>query len=244
MLRIFCDFDGTICTQDSLQTMLHRYAAPQWLEIEDAWNSGQIDTQTCLRKQASLMKFGDQEILQLATHSQLTPGFIHLERWCRQYGIPLVILSDGLSVLLSAILKKHRLEHLPMFSNHATQQGGQWTITFPHTNPSHPDCAVCKGALIQRLCQTNDHVVYFGDGRSDRCAVHHATHIFAKDSLATYCDGAQLRYTPWRDFYYPLQQLKRLYGGSEQLAQSTLPLSPAKHSLNTREHYERLIDLK
>ena len=39
-LQIFCDFDGTITQEDTLNKFLRVYADKKWLELEEEWISG------------------------------------------------------------------------------------------------------------------------------------------------------------------------------------------------------------
>ena len=39
-LQIFCDFDGTITKEDTLNKFLRVYADKKWLELEEEWISG------------------------------------------------------------------------------------------------------------------------------------------------------------------------------------------------------------
>jgi len=40
---IYCDFDGTISTEDITDTLLDTFGMPGWQELEQRWVAGEID---------------------------------------------------------------------------------------------------------------------------------------------------------------------------------------------------------
>jgi 2-hydroxy-3-keto-5-methylthiopentenyl-1-phosphate phosphatase len=67
----------------------------------------------------------------------------------------------------------------------------------------------CKCAVAQRLAVTaGGPVVLIGDGRSDMCLAGRADYVFAKGSLARYCDAEAIPYTEFQTFVDLLEVVK------------------------------------
>ena len=48
---IFCDFDGTITINDTVDHLLSIFADKNWINIEESWKNGEIGSKECLKKQ-------------------------------------------------------------------------------------------------------------------------------------------------------------------------------------------------
>ena len=48
---IFCDFDGTITINDTVDHLLSIFADKNWITIEESWKNGEIGSKECLKKQ-------------------------------------------------------------------------------------------------------------------------------------------------------------------------------------------------
>lgn len=48
--QFFCDFDGTITKEDTLNKFLRVYAKTDWLEVEEKWMNGAIGSKQCIEE--------------------------------------------------------------------------------------------------------------------------------------------------------------------------------------------------
>jgi HAD superfamily phosphoserine phosphatase-like hydrolase len=60
---IFCDFDGTITKEDTIDKLLENYANSNWIEIENLWKSRQIGSKECLKRQIDCIDYFTAEML-------------------------------------------------------------------------------------------------------------------------------------------------------------------------------------
>ena len=127
MLQLFCDFDGTVCQQDTLQWLLERHAPPHWLRLEQAWREGRLATQECLQQQLALIT--------------LTPGFTEFDAWRKSQGLPLTLLSDGMEPVIRAVLAHHGISQVTLCANQWQLEARPQQVRFPFAHAAHPACA-------------------------------------------------------------------------------------------------------
>lgn len=210
MLQLFSDFDGTICEQDTLQLLLQHHASREWWILEQAWRSGRLSTRECLSAQISLLHCTPRQREQIIRGTTLTPGFKEFNLWRQAQGLPLTILSDGLEPVIQAVLQWHGIDNVTVMANQVDFMQPPLQITFPHANPEHADCAMCKGSVLRKARQPGSVRVYIGDGLSDRCAAPEADLLFAKSTLALHCKESRIAFHPWHSFEDIQRYLQRL----------------------------------
>jgi len=197
--EVFCDFDGTITYPDATDAVLETFALPTWREWEDRWVSGKITSQECLSRQVELIRTDRETLVRFAAGLPIDEGLVGLDRQCTEHGLPLIIVSDGLDLLIEAILRRHDLLHIPVFSNHLFwTESGIPSLSFPF---SMPECrslsGTCKCALTQISGNSSSQIIYIGDGQSDRCVSGNVRILFAKGTLRTWCESRGIPYQPF-----------------------------------------------
>jgi 2-hydroxy-3-keto-5-methylthiopentenyl-1-phosphate phosphatase len=112
--------------------VLETFALPAWREWEQRWVRGEISSQQCLSQQVALIQADQETLVQFAADLSVDEGIIALGRQWAKYGVPLTIVSDGIDVLIEAVLRHHGLLHLPVFSNHLRwDEKGVPSLRFP-----------------------------------------------------------------------------------------------------------------
>ena len=184
---------------DGTDAVLERFASPEWRDWEALWNLGEISSQTCLSRQIELIKASPEEVLEFAAQLPLDEGIIALDRLCRAYNHPLTILSDGLDLVVRAVLRRHGLLHIPVFTNRLYfNKGGVPTMSYPY---AMRDCSrnagTCKCAHVKRPPEQTGPTVYIGDGRSDFCVSAKVDILFAKGDLRSWCAREKIAHHPF-----------------------------------------------
>ena len=183
---VVCDFDGTISTVDVTDCLLEAYADPEWLAIEAEWKSGDIGSWECLDRQLAVLRATQVEIEALADTISIDPHFKEFAEFCARSAIPLVIVSDGLDGIITRILHRHGLGHLPVYANSFLTFGAnQHRLVSPYRNA---DCSsragTCKCEVIADVVADRpDRVLFVGDGQSDFCAAARMADAVAAKSL-------------------------------------------------------------
>ena len=198
-MQIFCDFDGTISIQDTTDVILSRFADPAWETIEEEWSRGEIGSAECMRKQIPLIRATKQELNAALDEMPIDPAFPEFVRFCEQLAAPLTVISDGVDYFINRILTRYQLGHLPIIANTLSiDSDGSYRLACPHTNQS---CAAAAGVCKCRQIGSRTGLrVFVGDGRSDYCAADSADVLFAKSSLATYCEQKSIAYIAYENF--------------------------------------------
>jgi 2-hydroxy-3-keto-5-methylthiopentenyl-1-phosphate phosphatase len=188
--EVFCDFDGTITRIDLTDAVLEAFALPAFKKWEQLWRLGKISSQECLSRQAELIQADEADLIRFAATVPIDEGIFTLERHCAESRIPLTIVSDGIDVLIGAVLHAHGLSHLPVFSNRLKwENDGLPFLRFPYARPDcHIGAGTCKCALALTPRATPKHTVYIGDSQSDQCVAAKAHRVFAKGTLREWCE--------------------------------------------------------
>jgi 2-hydroxy-3-keto-5-methylthiopentenyl-1-phosphate phosphatase len=197
--EVYCDFDGTITSLDATDAVLETFALPEWREWETRWVSGEITSQECLAHQIELLQVDRDTLIEFAADLPIDEGILTLDRLCTERGVPLTIVSDGIDLLVEAVLRRHGLLHLPVYSNHLHwDDTGHPTLSFPFAERECDSGAgTCKCSLTLPADPRSSRPVYIGDGRSDQCVSGKMQTVFAKGSLLAWCEGTGIPCIPF-----------------------------------------------
>lgn len=180
---LYFDFDNTITVGDVLDRVIARYSASEsWREWEAQWQAGTMTTRECLRRQVGDLRATREELLRFMAEVTIDPAFAAIVAWAARHGVELAILSDNFTPLIAEILRRHRLESVPVFANALTFEGDRPEAHFPFHDPACPRCAHCKAQHLR--ARAGSVRLFVGDGLSDVCGALAADIVFAKDSLA------------------------------------------------------------
>ena len=200
-LKVFCDFDGTVCLQDIGNSFLHQYGLPDWLKAEQEFLAGTLGSREALVRQYRALDASPQDLERFVReHAQLDPTFPAFLEEARRRNTEAVILSDGVDLYIKPFLARYGLQHLPLFANQGRWVERHIELEFPYHNAVCAICGDCKTSHMERLREPGQRVVYVGDGWSDRCPARHADILFAKGRLRAFCEQEQIPYLPFERF--------------------------------------------
>jgi 2,3-diketo-5-methylthio-1-phosphopentane phosphatase len=211
-LHIFCDFDGTISTVDIGDALFDRFSNREpWLgelmarrlHIREYW----------IRVAAALYQPLTLDALDAFLREvPIDPGFDDLLAVRREHRLPFTIVSDGLDLYIERYLTLHGIEPLPIFCNRATlTPDGALEIGYPLAwEGCDCFCATCKRNVVLTEADPAAIIVYIGDGVSDFCPAEHADIVFAKKSLAAYCNEHRIPHHPFATLADVARQLRQL----------------------------------
>lgn len=192
--NILCDFDGTIAVEDVTDSLLERFASPDWQVLECEWRAGRIGSAECMGGQVALLDASREQIDEHLAALRIDPAFPAFVEAALSAGSMLRVVSDGLDYAIRAILSRYQLDDLPVLANHLLQVGPRkWRLETPF---SDPHCRVgsghCKCASAVREHNRHHCVLLIGDGASDFCAAAEADFVFAKHRLIEHCRHADI----------------------------------------------------
>ncbi len=205
-LKIFVDFDGTITLKDVGDTLFLHFGGAEVQAAIDAYHAGRISARECfLRKASASGVVTVADLNHVLDEQRLDPWFKDFVQYCREHGIELTILSDGLDYYIDRILARNGIHGVPRVSNLLTlapvKDGtAQLALEFPAENSECDRCACCKRNIMLSRSGEEDFVVYVGEGYSDRCPAAYADLVFAKETLQTHCQRENISYLPYTTF--------------------------------------------
>lgn len=205
MLRVYCDFDGTVAVKDVGKELFSHFAGRRADEISQMYLNGECTARECLLAEAEAVSNLPFDTLAAFVDQFGVDEYFHEFRdFCLSREIPLTILSDGLDFYIERILARNGLADCPFFANHLEfrRVGGvtKLDIEFPYTDSECQFCGNCKRNHMLALSAEDDIIVYVGDGISDRCPVRYADIVFAKKGLIKYCQQENISYFEFSNF--------------------------------------------
>lgn len=202
-IQVFCDFDGTITTRDTVDILLTELADPAWEKIEEEWVQGKIGSRECMAKQVPLIRGGWPAVQEILDELQISEGFIEFVDWCKDRLIPVAVVSDGLDRVIQYVLDKHRIRVDRIYANHLEESPtGEFSLHFS-ARPRLMGCqsGVCKCQIAGQAGAYQTIRVVIGDGRSDFCWSKEADLLFAKSKLINYCTEQGIGHNPFETFF-------------------------------------------
>jgi 2,3-diketo-5-methylthio-1-phosphopentane phosphatase len=206
-IHIFCDFDGTITYKDlgdELFKELGKFQPHNFRLMKTDIDIKQYWTILC----TTLIHGTSQKIIaEWSGKFDIDPYFKPFVEYCRNINISLNIVSDGFVQYIKPILKRLELDYLPVYCNDMLFAE---TITPVFTGASESCtclCASCKRNAVINNVPEDGIIVYIGDGNSDFCVAEHSDIIFAKKSLAAYCNANKIPHYPFKNFF----DIKRIF---------------------------------
>ena len=198
---IFCDFDGTITKEDTVDMLLYTFANEKWLYYEDLWEKGEIGSKECLTKQISCIdNISERDLNEFIHNIEIDEGFINFLKKIKKRNIDIYILSDGFDLIINAVLKKYKIQDLKIFSNGIYFNNGKLKPFYPFCNSNCIyQSGLCKCEIIKNIAKAKK-IIYIGDGRSDICPSRLADLLFAKGKLADYCSKQDMVFIPFHNF--------------------------------------------
>jgi len=192
---IYCDFDGTITKEDSVNKFLEMYA-PNWMESEKLWIAGRISSRENAVIQTGLLKNVSQKQLDDYIDSiEIDDYFLDFVNYVKSKNIKLTILSDGFDLFIQKILERYNLD-IPYYANKLIYKDGRFSIEFPYYNENCiKKAGMCKCGKVKEkpFC-------YIGDGTSDLCIAEKADILFASKNLHIYCKENGIKHASFKSF--------------------------------------------
>lgn len=201
---VFCDFDGTITAQESLQAVFNHFLPEKWKDVKQNLRSGSVTLRTGVRDMLeSIPSERYHEALSFVKQIPFRPGIEEFLDYLEQHGIPFVIVSGGVREMVEAglgplIKKVHRI-----FAADVDYSGRYLKV---HSEFEGGTELVAK-AMIMKAFDADPRIV-IGDGRTDINMAKEGDLVFARGGLASYLEKNGADYLSWSDFTDVVNQLK------------------------------------
>ncbi len=189
--QVWVDFDGTITRKDVLDELILSYAADDsWKAIELEWQSGQIGSFDCLRREFDLVRVRPPQLTRFLENIPVDPGAGALFTFLRGQGVPAMILSDGVEMFIRKIMGRIGESGIPIRSNRIEHTADRLALSCPYrqaeceSRAAHCKCTSANELSVPDGSGSRRKWAYVGDGRSDLCPARKCDLVFAKGTLA------------------------------------------------------------
>ena len=195
-----CDFDSTIAEDDVSFQILDAFADGDWRQVLKEYREHKIPVGVFNTRTFAMVKADKQTLLDFIFKSgvKLRAGFDELLTYCAKNGYKFVIVSNGLSFYIEAILKDIGVENIEVFA--AETQFSPDGLKVRYIGPDGSQLQDnFKRAYTELFLSRGYRVVYIGDGYSDIIPSSQAHYVFARDDLLAHCQKNNLKCTPFND---------------------------------------------
>lgn len=127
-------------------------------------------------------------------------GFKEFIDYCKNNGIEVVIVSNGLIFYIEAILERLGINGLAIHAAENVFSPSGMNVRYLGPNGKEVDTAF-KEAYTDMLCKMGYRVIYIGDGNSDIYPSHKARYVCATGTLLQRCREENLICYPFNDFH-------------------------------------------
>lgn len=205
---VFCDFDGTITAEESLQAVLEHFLPREWHRMKSKLESGAVTLRDGVREMLESIS-SDQypDTLDFVRKIPLRPGFAELLAFLRDRAVPFVVISGGVRGMVEAGLGDLTGQVDEIFAVDVDDSGPFLKV---HSGFEGGDELVAKAAVMDRF--DADFRVVIGDGMTDYNMARHGDLVFARDRLAGYLSKNRIDHIQWNDFYDIRKTLEKRFG--------------------------------
>lgn len=201
-MALLVDFDGTITKRDTNDLLAEKY-----LEASRRSTIRKRERQNFMKFFSSLIdeiKIREEEYLEfILSEVQLAEGFMEFYNNTKEHNIPLAVVSGGFENGIKPFLSKYGIDDIEILANKLVFNDDNLKIDFYHNMADCCDigyCGNCKIIHYDRFKKDKEHVIFIGDGITDRAVANRADIVFAKDHLLEYCNAQNIHAIPWEDF--------------------------------------------
>lgn len=205
---VFCDFDGTITTQETFVAVLKRFAPKLSAELMPQMYELQLTLREGVRRiLESVPSSAYPEIIDWVAAQPQRSGLSEFLTFLQGQGIPFVVITGGLQAMVEAALK-------PFSSQIHAIYGLKVDIQSSHFKVS--SLAEGETELVSKVDLMSRHpaheTIVIGDSVTDLNMALTGDIVFARDRLAQYLDERGVDYCAWTDFYDIQRVLSQRWG--------------------------------
>jgi 2-hydroxy-3-keto-5-methylthiopentenyl-1-phosphate phosphatase len=206
------DFDGTVTEEDISFLLLDTYVGSSWRKYLDEYSSGDITVGAFNKKVFGMLKADKKTMTDFVLSSprvKVRPGLREFADYCKNKNIKVVIVSNGLTFYIEAILEKLGINGLDIHAAENVFFPGGVKVRYLGPDGEEVDAGF-KETYTDYLCQQGYQVIYIGNGTSDIYPSRKAKYVCATADLLKRCKAEKLKCYPFNDFYDVIKTLESL----------------------------------
>jgi 2-hydroxy-3-keto-5-methylthiopentenyl-1-phosphate phosphatase len=203
---VFIDFDGTVTSEETLAGSL-RYLDPPpegAEEIERKLAAGEMTLKEAVTSVFSSVRSDRvNEFKRYINSVPVRSGFGEFLDALKSRGIPVVIISGGLDIMVEEKLAPYREKLTDIWDVKVDLSGTYFgLVAEPEGELELIDKVAVMGTYAYRRA------VCIGDGYTDILMAKNSDVAYARDDLVTYLEAHGMPYRPWNDFYDILKDIE------------------------------------
>lgn len=200
---VFCDFDGTITVEETFVGMLKQFAPQLSAELMPEMYARRLTLREGVRRLLeSIPSERYQEIVEFSRGKLLRPGLVELLDFLEAQGIPFVIVSGGIRVMVETVLGPLTERVQAIYAADVDASGSHLRVG----SEFEGDTELVSKVRVMEEYQALEQVA-IGDSITDLKMALAAPVVFARDRLAEYLDAEDKSYIWWNDFFDVLESL-------------------------------------
>lgn len=199
---VFCDFDGTITAQDTLQAIVRQFLPADAMEVLAGISRGNISLRAGTERLiGSLPSKQADTVRRFVTRQPLRPGFRVFLQDMYERHIPVVVVSGNIQFCVESRLAplRHLIHRIHALEVDLDRPRMRALIASGTTSEAVPKADIVLSYPAQRR-------IVIGDSLSDRSMALQADSVFARDRLLSFLQQRELPATPFNDFHDVLRQ--------------------------------------
>lgn len=209
---VFCDFDGTITEQETLERVFHKFASETWPSLKKDLTSGRISVREAVTRTIhSIDASRYDDILEYTLNFSIRPGFEALLDFLESKNIPLVVLSGGIRGMVETRLGNLMNRMHAVFAAEVDISGRKLEISSAYEGETE----LVDKVRVMQLFNTKEKIA-IGDGITDFNMARKADLVFARAGLARFMNENNIPYEPWSDFFDIREHLKADFSNSQE----------------------------
>jgi len=201
---VFCDFDGTITEQETLERVFNKFASDIWPPLKKDMTSGKITVREAVTRTInSIDASWYDDILDYTLNFSIRPGFEALLDFLESQNVPLVVLSGGIRGMVETRLGNLINRMHAVFAADVDASGRNLQTQSAYEGKTE----LVDKARVMQFFNTKEKIA-IGDGITDFNMARTADLVFARSGLARFMNENNMPYEPWSDFFDICDHLK------------------------------------
>jgi 2-hydroxy-3-keto-5-methylthiopentenyl-1-phosphate phosphatase len=193
---VFCDFDGTITSEETLVGMFKAFVPELYDRRAQQMHTGSITLKAAVRGLIEAIPSERYpEILEYFRRQPIRAGFDSLLEFLHVLSVPLIIVSGGVREMIITRLGALTEKIEAIYAPEVQTDGAFMRIRSDFEGRTE---LVSKVEVMRRY--PYDRAVAIGNGITDVDMSRHASVVFARDFLARWLSDHSVAYFPWDDF--------------------------------------------
>ncbi len=206
------DFDGTVTEEDISFLLLDAFADGDWRKYLKQYSDRKITVAAFSKKVFSMIKADEKTLTDFVLKSpqaKARPGLREFTDYCKNKGIKVVIVSNGLEFYIKLILRKLGIKGLDIYAAENVFSPAGMKVRYIGPDGKEINDRF-KEAYTDIFRLQGYRVVYIGDGLSDIYSARKVDYVCATRDLLELCKAEKLKCYPFSDFFDVVKILKSL----------------------------------